>query len=79
MADLVGTGCMAASVIGAFTAVNGDIAEACAYGLSAYEVSAEIAAKKSNGPGTFKVNLFDAVYNLGGDSFEKMKKIKKVD
>ena len=29
-------------------------------------ISAEIAAEKSGGPGSLKVNLFDALYNLSG-------------
>jgi hydroxyethylthiazole kinase len=64
MSRVVGTGCMAASVIGAFAAVEPDLALAAAAGLVCFNVAAELAAELSSGPGTFKVNLFDSLYNL---------------
>jgi hydroxyethylthiazole kinase len=65
MGAVVGTGCMAASVIGTFAAVApNDMAAAAAAGLCCYEVAAEIAVRKAGGPGTFKERLFDAIYHL---------------
>ncbi len=70
MSRVVGTGCMAASVIGAFAAVCGDpaarkdIAEAAAAALACYGLCAEIAARSAQGPGTFKERLIDAAYAL---------------
>jgi hydroxyethylthiazole kinase len=64
MSRVVGTGCLAASVIGAFAAVEPDLALAAAAGLVCFNVAAEIAAALSPGPGTFKVNLFDCLDNL---------------
>jgi hydroxyethylthiazole kinase len=75
MAHVVGTGCMAASVMGAFCAVEKDYALASASGLACYEVAAEIAVASSQGPGTFKEKLFDAVYSLDGVTADKMAKI----
>jgi hydroxyethylthiazole kinase len=75
MANVVGTGCMAASVIGTFCAVEKDYALACACGLACYESAAEIAAAASRGPGTFKEKLFDAVFSLDGETADKMAKI----
>ena len=43
MANIVGTGCMAASVIGTFAAVEEDRLAASAAGLVCYEVAAELA------------------------------------
>lgn len=77
MADIVGTGCMAASVIGTFAAVESDCAAASAAGLCAYEIAAEIAAGKSAGPGTFKENLYDAVYALDEKTVGRMQKIEE--
>ena len=51
MADIVGTGCMATSVIGTFAAVEKDYVVASVAGLVCYEVAAEIAAKKATGSG----------------------------
>lgn len=64
MARVVGTGCMAASVIGAFVAVERDLARAAAAGLACYEVAAEQAAREARGPATFKEGLFDALARL---------------
>lgn len=76
MANVVGTGCMAASVIGAFAAVEVDQVAASVSGLVCYEVAAEVAALVSAGPGSFKENLYDAVYNLDSGTIRKMQKIE---
>jgi len=77
MADIVGTGCMAASVIGTFAAVEKDLVYASVAGLVCYEIAAEIAAKEAQGPGTFKEKLYDAVYGLDAETVERMKKIQE--
>jgi hydroxyethylthiazole kinase len=64
MSRVVGTGCMAASVIGAFAAVEQDLALAAAAGLVCFNVAAELAAELSPGPGAFKVKLFDCLSDL---------------
>lgn len=76
MANVVGTGCMAASVIGTFAAISDDLIEGISAGLCAYEIAAEIAAENSNGPGTFKENLFDAIFALDGEMVDKRQKIE---
>jgi hydroxyethylthiazole kinase len=76
MANIVGTGCMAASVIGTFAAVERDHVAASAAGLVCYEIAAELAAAKAEGPGSFKEKLFDFVYNLDGGTVEKMMKVE---
>jgi len=73
---VVGTGCMAASVIGTFAAVEKNLAYASAAGLCCFEIASEIAAEKSSGPGTFKESLFDAVYNLNAKQTETSQKIR---
>ncbi len=75
MANIVGTGCMAASVIGTFAAVEKDYVGASVAGLVCYEVAAELAAAKAEGPGSFKEMLFDAVFNLDVKTVEKMMKV----
>ena len=76
MANVVGTGCMATSVIGSFAAVEADHVVASVSGLVCYEVAAEIAALVAAGPGSFKENLYDAVYNLDCGTIRKMQKIE---
>jgi len=64
MGSLVGTGCMAASVIASFAAVNSDHFDAAKDALCYYGIAGELAAEKSNGPGSFKQNFYDEVFNL---------------
>ena len=75
MAYVVGTGCMAASIIGAFSAVHKDLAEAAAGALSVYGIAAELAASESRGPATFKEKLFDNIYRLDRETIEKLQRI----
>ncbi|MBI5573794.1 MAG: hydroxyethylthiazole kinase [Elusimicrobia bacterium] len=76
MSNIVGTGCMATSVIGTFAAVENDLAIASASGLCCFEIASEIAVKSSNGPGTFKEALYDSVFQLDKKTIEKMSKIE---
>ncbi|HNX91137.1 MAG TPA: hydroxyethylthiazole kinase [Candidatus Omnitrophota bacterium] len=78
MSHVVGTGCMASSAIGAFAAIEKDLAKAAAAALSTFGIAGEIAAKKCSGPASFKSELFDAIYNLNKKTCEKMQKIKKL-
>ncbi len=75
MGHVVGTGCMAASVIGTFAAVEKDLVMAAASGLVCFEVAAECAAKVSRGPGSFKENLFDAAFALNADTLKRLQKV----
>lgn len=77
MGAVVGTGCMAASVIGVFAAVERDYARASASALACYGVAGELAARTARGPGSFKVNFYDEVYALDGAAAQKMAKIEE--
>ena len=77
MGLIVGTGCMAASVIGAFAGVEKDYAKAAAHALCSYGIAGELAASKSKGPGSFKENFYDEVYNLNADKIEQRAKIEE--
>ncbi len=77
MGCIVGTGCMSASVIGSFVAVEKDYAKAATIALSVYGIAGELASKKSNGPGSFKMYFYDELYNLGED-IDLMVKIEKL-
>jgi len=76
MGAVVGTGCMAASVIGAFAGVDEDLTRSAACALACYGVAGELAAVDAKGPGSFKEALFDAVFNLDGDTAERMARIE---
>ncbi|MDR2426391.1 MAG: hydroxyethylthiazole kinase [Endomicrobium sp.] len=77
MSKVVGTGCMAGSVIATFCAVEKDYLFASAAALVCFEIAAENADKTSEGPGTFKNKLFDKISTLSDISINKMKKIEK--
>jgi len=77
MSRVVGTGCMAASVIGAFVAVEPDYRRAAAAGLACYEIAAELAVEKSLGPASFKQALFDCLYQLDGPTVERLQRIEE--
>ncbi len=79
MGNIVGTGCMAASVIGMFAAIEKDFALAASAGLACFEIAAECAVKKAKGPGTFKAQLFDCIYTLNKNIVERMQKVYLVE
>jgi hydroxyethylthiazole kinase len=64
MGQVVGTGCMSASVIASFAAVEKDYAKAAAAALACYGIAGEMAAENAAGPIDFKNKFFDAFYSL---------------
>ena len=67
MGAITGSGCMATALIGAFRSVQPDPFLAATAAMIAFGIAGEIAAERSVGPGTFRQNLMDAVYGLGGE------------
>ena len=78
MGNIVGTGCMAASVIGSFAAVEPDYTLASTAALSCFGIVGELAAIKSNGPGSFKERFYDEAFNLNSKIIKEMIKIDEV-
>jgi len=76
MSSVVGTGCMAASVIGAFAAVDEDSAYAAASALACYGIAGELAAETAAGPASFKTGLIDSLYHLDSATVERIQKIE---
>jgi len=76
MTRVVGTGCMATSVIGAFAAVERDLSLAATCALACYEIAAELAAEKAAGPASFKERLFDCLYHLDRETVDRMQRIE---
>jgi hydroxyethylthiazole kinase len=77
MGCVVGTGCMAASAIGCFCAVEKDYALASAAALSCYGIAGELAAKKAGGAGTFKPLFFDEIARLDAGTVSSMAKVRE--
>jgi len=75
LAGIVGSGCMATSLIATFAAVEPDLASAAAAGLACFGIAAECAAQKASGPGSFKERLFDCIYKLDQKTLNRMQKV----
>jgi hydroxyethylthiazole kinase len=76
LGQVVGTGCMATSIIGAFAAVSSDLAQAAAAALVTFGVAAECAVPLSKGPATFKEKLFDCLYNLDEATLRRLQRVE---
>lgn len=75
MGRVTGTGCMASAIIGAFLAAHDDAWEATAAALGVFGLAWEMAASDAPGPGTFHVNLYDALAGLTPETITSCVKI----
>jgi hydroxyethylthiazole kinase len=65
LASVTGTGCMSSAMTGCFVAAKPEAPlEAAAEALAAFGVAGEDAARDAKGPGSFHVNLYDALAAL---------------
>ena len=65
LAKVTGTGCMSSAITGCFLKAKRDAPlEAAAEALAAFGVAGEDAAQDARGPGSFHVNLYDALAAL---------------
>ena len=71
-----GTGCMVSSVVGCYIGANGVSVDSVAAAISAFSIAGELAAPESKGPGSFKVNLLDSLFNLTCEQFDSMRKVE---
>ena len=76
MGSISGTGCMAASVTGAFAAVSDDPVIASAAALAAFGVAGEKAAAYTHGPYSFKTALFDELAALTPEDLASRARIR---
>jgi len=71
LATVTGTGCMATAITGCFLGVRGDDPLAAATeALVAFGVAGEDAARVSEGPGSFHMALYDALYHLDSGTLD---------
>jgi hydroxyethylthiazole kinase len=59
----------------AFAAIDGEPYEAAVSGMLAMGVAGEVAGERSAGPGSFAVNLVDALYQLDGAQLRERARI----
>jgi hydroxyethylthiazole kinase len=64
MGYVTGTGCTATAAIGAFLAVDRDPVSATATALAFFGLAGEAAAEKASAPGSFMIQLLDALYTI---------------
>jgi hydroxyethylthiazole kinase len=64
MAKVTAMGCAASALVAAATAVERDTFRAAAGGLTILGVAGEIAGERARGPGSFAVEIIDAVHQL---------------
>jgi hydroxyethylthiazole kinase len=64
MTKVTGLGCTATALTGAFAAVNPSPIAAAAHAMTVMGIAGEIAAEKSEGPGSLQLNFIDALYCL---------------
>jgi len=64
MGYVTGTGCTATATIGAFLAVDNDPVSATATALSFFGLAGEVAARTASAPGTFMIQILDALYTI---------------
>ncbi len=64
LASITGTGCMSSAITGCFLAVAESSFAAAVEALVAFGVAGEDAARGAKGPGSFHVNLYDALAAL---------------
>jgi hydroxyethylthiazole kinase len=75
LATITGTGCIASAMTGSFLAVSSSHFDAAVEALVALGVAGEDAARDAKGPGTFHVNLYDALAALDPDTLDARAKI----
>jgi hydroxyethylthiazole kinase len=64
LATITGTGCMSSAITGCFLAVADSPFDAAVEALVAFGVAGEDAAREARGPGSFHLNLYDALAAL---------------
>ncbi|SFP87202.1 hydroxyethylthiazole kinase [Salibacterium halotolerans] len=80
MAKITGSGCLASAVAASFLTVSDQVVEAAAAALGFYGTAAERAEgfAANQGPGTFQVELLNALYHVGELDLRQSLNMKQV-
>lgn len=76
MKKVTGMGCTASAINAAFLASSADSFQASASAMVCLGIAGELAAAKSNGPGSLQLNILDALYNLSESDITKYMRIE---
>jgi hydroxyethylthiazole kinase len=77
MGYVTGTGCTATVTIGAFLAVDDDPVSAAATALAFFGLTGEVAAGKAGAPGSFMIQMLDALYTTTPEMLKEGCKIQE--
>ncbi|SDH82399.1 hydroxyethylthiazole kinase [Alteribacillus persepolensis] len=79
LSKVTGTGCLASSVIAAFLSVSDKLTEGAASALGYYGIAAQKASAYTNGqgPGTFQIQLLNALYRIDEIDFKQQLHIER--
>lgn len=72
LTKVTGMGCSATSIIAAFLTIESDPVFAATCGILALNIAAQKAAQNAQGPGSFYVNLLDALSALEASDFKPL-------
>jgi hydroxyethylthiazole kinase len=75
MAKVTAMGCAGSALVAACLAVESDAFRAAIAALVIVGVAGEVAAEKSNGPGSFAAAIIDILYSLDGSTLMKRAKV----
>ena len=76
MGYVTGTGCTATTAIGAFLAVDSDPVSATATALAFFGLAGEVAGQSASAPGSFMIQMLDALYTITPDELREGCKIE---
>ena len=77
MGFVTGTGCTATAAIGAFLAVDNDPVSATATALAYFGLAGEVAGQSASAPGSFMIQMIDALYNITPEMLKEGCKIQE--
>ncbi len=75
MGYVTGTGCIASAIIGAFLAVDNVPLSSAATALAFFGLAGEVAGKKASAPGSFMIEILDALYTITPEELKEGCKI----
>jgi hydroxyethylthiazole kinase len=75
MTQVTAMGCAESAVLAACLAVETNPLVAAASALLVYNIAGEIAAERSRGPGSFSIEILDALFNLDAAGLRQRAKI----
>jgi hydroxyethylthiazole kinase len=76
MESVTAMGCAASALVAACLAVEADAVIASATALLVLDIAGEVAAERARGPGSFAVEILDAVHTVDGDAIKRLARVE---